>query len=591
MIKVIKKKIINTVMYKNYRKMWKFIKPYKWAAIISLIMSVPIGALEAGVAYLLKPFMDTVLVEKSVSASYIPIVIIGITIIQSILMFVSTFLNAYVGEKISINIKSQMFKKLLNREQAFFDNSSSGDIIFNFNNNVDNACSGLLQNIKTFSVRLCSSIALIVVLFVNSWRLSILALIALFLAMVPLTNVRKKITEATKGIFASRGLILTHFNQVFHGNKIIQTYNLKKSTQKDFEKTLNDFFKLKIKITKRTGAISPVMNILVACGIAGVIWYGGSLIEQGHITPGSFVSFTVSLMMLYTPIKKIGKLFGSVQLSFIAMERMFKILEQKSAINDSSDAKVLKTVNQGIEFKDVNFRYVGNRPVLKNINLKIDMGKTFAFVGNSGGGKSTLVNLIPRFYDIQEGSITIDGNDIRDLTMNSLRDNISVVFQNNFLFSGTLRKNLLVGKPKATEAELMHAIKSACLEDFVTSLPKGLDTQIGEMGSLLSGGQKQRIAIARAFLKDAPIVILDEATSALDNKSEKVVQQAIENLIKNKTVLIIAHRLSTIRHADKIIVIDNGEIVEKGNHNYLINKENGVYRSLYKTHFVDNNNK
>jgi subfamily B ATP-binding cassette protein MsbA len=258
-------------------------------------------------------------------------------------------------------------------------------------------------------------------------------------------------------------------------------------------------------------------------------------------------------------------------------------LENIPEIQNKLNAKVLDTVGKGISYKDVCFEYVKGRPVLKKVNLDIQKGQTVAFVGNSGGGKTTFVNLLPRFYDVTDGSISIDGTDVRDLDLASLRDKIAVVFQDNILFNGTIRKNILLGKKDATDEEIHQAVKNACLDEFITTLPKGLDTEIGERGILLSGGQRQRIAIARAFIKDAPIVILDEATSALDNKSEQIVQQAIYNLMEDRTVFIVAHRLSTVRNADKIVVINDGEIVESGSHDELVAREDSVYASLYRT--------
>lgn len=287
--------------------------------------------------------------------------------------------------------------------------------------------------------------------------------------------------------------------------------------------------------------------------------------------------------MLYNPIKSIGNNYNNVQMSLLAMERIFGQLERIPAIHNCEEPIKLEEIKEKIEYKGVSFAYLRNKPVLKDINLLIKVGQTVAFVGNSGGGKTTLVNLLPRFYDVNSGSIQIDGIDIRQYDLNSLRDQIAVVFQDNFLFDGSIRDNILLGKENATEQEINYAIKSACLDEFVSSLERGLDTQIGERGVLLSGGQKQRIAIARAFIKNAPIVILDEATSALDNKSEAVVQQAIDNLMKDRTVLIIAHRLSTVRNADRIVVVNYGEIVEEGTHDELIAKEDGVYSSLYRS--------
>ena len=334
---------------------------------------------------------------------------------------------------------------------------------------------------------------------------------------------------------------------------------------------------------QRTGMMSPLMHFIVSLGIAAVIWTGSYLIVHHEITAGNFVSFITALIMLYNPIKSIGNNYNNVQMAFMAMERVFDKLERRPAVCDKKGAVALTGVKEGIEYRDVCFEYTRGHPVLKHINMKAGVGHTIAFVGNSGGGKTTLVNLLPRFYDVKSGRILIDGTDIRNFTLESLRDKIAIVFQDNFLFAGTIKENILLGKENASEEEVREAVKSACLEEFVDGLEKGLDTEIGERGVLLSGGQKQRIAIARAFLKNAPIVILDEATSALDNKSEAVVQQAIDNLMKDRTVFIIAHRLSTVRNADRIVVVNYGEIVESGTHEELLEKENGVYASLYKS--------
>lgn len=338
-------------------------------------------------------------------------------------------------------------------------------------------------------------------------------------------------------------------------------------------------------MVQKTAWLTPMMHVMSAIGVGAVIGYGSYLIVNGTITSGNFVSFITALIMLYNPIKNIGKSVNAVQVSFLAIERISEILEVQPEIQNKEKAQELKEVKKEIKFKDVYFEYEKDVPVLKNINLNIKAGTTVALVGNSGGGKSTIVNLLPRFYDIKSGEISIDGKNIQDLTLESLREQIAVVFQDNFLFGGTIRDNLLVGNPNATEEELHKAIKMACLDEFVAEQEKGLDTDIGERGTLLSGGQRQRLSIARAFVKNAPIVVLDEATSALDNKSEAVVQKAIENLMKERTVFVIAHRLSTIQNADMIVVINDGQVVEKGTHQELLEKENGAYKALYTAQF------
>ena len=549
-----------------------------------MLITIPIGAMDAVIAWVLKPYMDIVMIEKGTNyTTFIPILIILFTLIQSIFNYSATYLNTWVGQKVSIGLKIDLFKKLLHYNAAFFDKRNSGEIVFRFNNDVDTSCNGLLANLKLFTTRLFSSVSLICVLFYNSWQLAIVAVVILGVALYPLTTVKKRIKTIMDKTVFSGSAVVTHFNETFNGNRIISSYNLYDYQEKKFSETLHQCFKLGIKMTQRTGIMSPMMHFIVSIGVAAVIWLGSYLIVTHAITPGNFVSFIAALIMLYTPIKAIGNNFNAVQTALMAMDRVFELLDGKPDITSKKDAIKLTGLKKGIEYKDVCFEYVAGKPVLKHINLKIKKGETVAFVGNSGGGKTTMVNLLPRFYDVTSGNLLFDGIDVRDLELDSLRDNIAIVFQDNFLFSGTIRDNIMLGKENATEEEVRAAVKSACLEEFINNLDKGLDTNIGERGTLLSGGQKQRIAIARAFLKNAPVVILDEATSALDNKSEAVVQQAVDNLMKDRTVFIIAHRLSTVRNADKIVVINYGELVEMGTHDELLKKENSIYASLYRS--------
>lgn len=573
-------------MVKNYRKILPYVKPYWVRALIAVLITIPIGSMDAVIAWSLKPYMDVVMLEQratTTQAALIPVLIIIFSSLQSLLNYTATYLNTWVGQKISQGVKIDLFDKLMHYNAAFFDKMNSGDVLFRFNNDVDMACSGLLSNLKLFTTRVFSSISLIAVLFYNSWQLAIVAVVVLAGALYPLTTVKRKIKSVMDKTIFSGAAVMTHYNETFNGNRIVTSYNLYDYQNQRFRETLRSVFKLGMKMIQRTGMMSPLMHFIVSLGIAAVIWLGSYLIVTKQITPGNFVSFITALIMLYNPIKSIGNNFNSVQMALMAMERVFGLLETVPVIHNKPDAKKLEKVEKTIEYKDVCFEYNPNKPILKHINLKITCGQTIAFVGNSGGGKTTLVNLLPRFYDIKSGQILIDGQDIRDLELNSLRDKIAIVFQDNFLFAGTIRENILLGRTDVSEEKLKSAIKCACLEEFINSLDKGLDTQIGERGVLLSGGQKQRIAIARAFIKDAPIVILDEATSALDNKSEAVVQQAIDNLMKDRTVFIIAHRLSTVRNADKIVVVNYGEIAEIGIHEELLANDNSVYGALYKT--------
>lgn len=570
----------------HYNRMWPFVKPYWIRALVGILLCIPIGALDSVVALALKPYMDLVLVDKTDrSPAYIPLLIVAFTTVQGFLNYAATYLNTWVGTKINQDLKRALFKKLLSLEIAFYDKNNSGYIMQRFSSDADMACTGLLDNLKVFISRLFSSLSLICVLIYNSWQLSIIAIVVLGCALLPLASVKRRIKFIVLKNVAEASKVFTNYNETYSGAKTIYSYNLQQKIYNKFDNTLRTIFKLTMKMVQKTAWMTPLMHIIISVGIGGVIGYGSYLIVNGTITSGNFVSFITALVMLYTPIKGIGKNFNNVQISFLAIERVMDILDMDPAVKDRADAGVLKQIEKGITFDDVTFEYVPGTPVLKNVSLNVRAGSTVAVVGNSGGGKTTLVNLLPRFYDVKSGAVKIDGQDIRSLTMESLRDKIAVVFQDNFLFEGTIRDNITLGKENASDEEIAAALKMAYLDDFVAGLENGVDTEIGERGALLSGGQRQRLAIARAFIKNAPIVILDEATSALDNKSEAVVQKAIDNLMQDRTVFVIAHRLSTVQNADKIVVVNDGQIVEEGTHDELLAIDNGAYKALYNAQF------
>ena len=569
--------------------MWPFVKPIWFISLLSLVIGVPIGSLDATIALFLKPYTDLVIVSNNAQAPwYLPFLIVGFTIIQGVLLYLSAFLTAYAGGKLNLNVKEALYNKLLSLDPKYYDEQNSGRILMRFSSDADLACSGLLSNLKNLVTRVCSTLSLLCVLIYTSWQLSIIAIIILAITVAPLTTVRrllKKIIAKNTDVIST---INTKYNETYSGNRTILAYNLQDTQRNSFIMNLNEIFKLSVKMVKRTAWISPFMHFSVSIGISLTIAYGSWLIVQGTITAGDFVSFLAALLMMYPPLKAMGNTIVNIQQGFLAIERIYDILDIEPDIQNSPEALKITNFDHAIKFQNVNFSYREGIPVLHDFSLEIKKNESIALVGNSGGGKSTIVSLLPRFYDIQSGTITIDGNNIKNIEIEALRSQITIVFQDNFLFNGTIRDNILLGKANATEEEIRKAIKAAYLDEFIAELENGLDTPIGERGNLLSGGQKQRVAIARAFLRNSPILILDEATSALDNKSEAIVQKAIENLMANKTVIIIAHRLSTIKNVDKIAFIQEGSLAEFGTHNELMNIKNGHYKTLYNLQFKSN---
>ena len=570
----------------NYKKMWPFVKPYWFRALLGLLLALPVGALDATVAMFMKSYTDDVLVAKNATfAAYIPLLIIAFVLVQSVLTYLVKYLNSWVGNKITQDVRKKLFYKLLSMHSGYFDKTDSGFIMLRYNNDADTACNGLINNLRMMVTRVFSSVTLIFVLFYNSWQLTVIAVGAFSAAGALIFIVRRKLEELVQNTVVINSIAMRAYNEMFNGNRTVAAYNLQEDQEKRFNRLMDDVINLNMGMVKHTGWLSPVMHFIVSLGLALVFWQSSSMIVNGTITSGNFTSFVAALLMLYTPVKTMGDNYVDIKKAFLAIDRIFELFALKTEISDKPGAITLTAVRNEIRFNNVSFAYKPGVYVLKDINLTVPVGKTIALVGNSGGGKSTIVSLLPRFYNVSKGSITIDGVNIENFTLKSLRDHISVVFQDNFLFTGTIRENIMIGRPGATEKDLQDAVKNAHLDDFIRTLKNGLDTELGERGLTLSGGQRQRVAIARAFIRQAPIVILDEATSALDNKSEAIVQKALDNLTKNRTVFVIAHRLSTVVNADKIVVLNEGRIVEEGTHEQLLQIPNGAYASLYNAQF------
>ncbi len=581
-------------------RIFPYIKPFMGRVVLNLAIAIPLGLLDGIVALALKPYLDFVvngnpehtwtffgftIHSQAFLAAIIPFGIVGFAIFQGVLKYANNYLTDWTGNKISNFLKVDLFRKLTVLDPQFFDVNSSGIVLTRFLTDPETASKSIIDNIKALITTGFGLLGLVAVLLYNSWKLAIIGVTIMAIAVTPVVLIRKRIKKVSNANMVVGGNMATNFNETFAGNKIMAAYNLQENQNQKFEKQVHEQFNLTMSLTKRVGWMSPIMYAVCSVGIAFVMAYGNHLILTGEMTAGSFASFVTSLLLLYKPTKTLGNTLTVLQNTFVAMGRTFELFDLVPEIHSPENPYKMRALKNIIEFKNVYFEYEPETPVLKNFSLSVNKNETIALVGNSGGGKSTVVSLLPRFYDVKSGSITFDGVDIREFDLKSLRNNISFVFQDNFLFTGTLRENIMMGNENATEEQLQKAIEMAHLDEFVEALEDGLDTLVGERGSNLSGGQRQRVAIARAILKDAPIVILDEATSALDNKSEAIVQRALDNLIHNKTVFVIAHRLSTIQNADRIAVINEGELVELGTHNELMMLSNGVYKNLYDMQF------
>lgn len=599
-------KLSNTTAQNSFKygwllsRIWPYIKPYMFRIICGFLVAIPLGLLDGVTAFALKPFMDYVVGKQDwifhilgyefiltwqMFAFIIPFGVIAFAGFQGVLRYLNDYISAWTSQRITNDVKFDLFHKLIYMDPQFYDENPSGIIISRYMADPQTASAGIVDQIKTITTSLFGALGLIGVMLYSSWKLAFIGVLVLCIAFIPVALIRKRIKATSNKNMVIGGNITTNINETYNGNKVMAAYELQNRQEQYFRDQIWEGFRVNMSLTKRAAWMSPLMYLIASCGIATVLGYGTHLITSGQMTAGSFASFVTSLLLLYKPVKTLGGTLTGIQNIFVAMGRVFELFDLQPTIQDKKDAIDMKGLNDKIELQNVWFEYVPNQPVLKNLSLTINKNETLAIVGNSGGGKSTLVNLLPRFYDIKSGSIRIDGVDIRDYTISSLRHNIAMVFQDNFLFSGTIRENILMGNPEATEDELNQAIESAHLQEMIADLPQGLDTLLGERGMTLSGGQRQRVAIARAMIKNTPIVILDEATSALDNKSEAIVQKALDNLIKNKTVFVIAHRLSTIKNADRIAVINDGELVELGNHGELMSIENGQYKALYEMQF------
>lgn len=566
-------------------RLLQYVKPYKSWLVISMVCMVIVASMAGAQAYLVKPLLDEIFFNKDgTMLKLVPLVIMGVFLVKGLFSYSYNYFLQKVGQSIIRDLRNLLYSHIQSLPLSFFQKKPTGELISRILSDV-NLIQGAVSNVLVGILKdTCQVIFLIGVIFYQDWRMASIAMISLPLVIYPIVNFGRRHRRLSRGSQQTTAQVSNILYETITGNRIVKAFSMEKYEVSRFAKTLDELFAIVMRNT-RIGAISsPLMEVLGGVGISLVVWYGGSQVLADKSTPGTFFSFLTALIMIYQPIKGVSAINNSLQQGIAAAERVFDVLDIQSDVAEKKDAIELPLIKDAIEFTNARFQYDKDTEVLKGINLKVKAGEVLAVVGTSGGGKSTLVNLIPRFYDVSSGSLTIDGTDIRDVTFKSLRDQVGVVTQQTILFNDTVRNNIAYGSLDASEEQIKDAARAAHALGFIQNMPKGFDTVIGESGARLSGGERQRISIARAILKNAPILILDEATSSLDTESEHEVQQAIENLVQSRTTIVIAHRLSTIRNADRIVVIQAGEIVEEGTHDTLL-PLGGVYKMLHDMQF------
>ncbi|MBS2006799.1 MAG: ATP-binding cassette domain-containing protein [Cyanobacteria bacterium SZAS TMP-1] len=569
-----------------YMRLLRYIKPYWLFFTFGLLAAIPSGAMDGAIAWLAGAGLDKIFVENRTHMIYfVPLGVLAVALLQGTFRFFEAYNIRYVGAAAIRDLRNELFCHLQKQPLLYYQGQSSGVLIGRLINDVAIIEVAISQAFQSLISRTITLISLVTVLLLQSWMLTIIAVSILSLIVVPVSIYGKKIRRSSRGGQEAIGDLVSVLSESIQGAKIVQSFNLESYQTTRFQSTNQTFFYNAIKAVKSEAILSPILAMIGAIGIAAVIWVAGTMVVAHTMSLGKLSAFVISLLLLYSPIKNIGRINGIVQPALAAAARVFEVLDREPDLKDCDKPIELKSGPHRIKFDHVYFQYPSNETmVLRDICMDVEPGKMIALVGLSGSGKSTMANLIPRFFDVTSGAILIDGINIKEIALDSLRNQIAVVTQDNFLFNTTVAENIRLGNLKASQEDVEKAAKEAFCHDFIMALPEKYETKIGERGVRLSGGQQQRLAIARAFLKDAPLIIMDEATSSLDNESEAMVQEALNKLMEGRTVVVIAHRLSTVRHADQIYVLDHGQVLESGTHGQLI-EENATYARLIRAQF------
>ena len=573
--------------FRLYLRLLRYVRPYKKQLVTATLAMIGVAAMTAVSALIIKNVLDDVFIARDRDMLLlIPLAIIAIYLLKGIFRYVRTYVMSWAGLKMVRDIRNELYEHMHRMSLSFFTETPTGVLMSRVTYDVNMMQMAITEALVGAFRDVFTILGLTIVVFYRNAQLGMLAMVGLPLAFYPLVKFGRRMKKASRRSQENMGNLNKLMQEKISGAGLIKASGTEAAELEEFKQENEKLVRSFLKIQRVKALSNPVMEFIGAASVALIIWVGGLTVINGKMTVGEFFSFLAALMMLYEPVKHITSVNNVIQQGLAAAERVFDILDISPEIDDVPEAMELPRSSGHIAFKDVSFRY-GKEWVLKDINLDIPSGTKIAIVGTSGGGKTTMVNLIPRFYDVSEGQITIDGYDIRQVTQNSLRKQISIVSQDVILFNDKIRKNICYGMNDVSDSDLEEALQAAYALDFVNSLPDGYDTVIGERGARLSGGQRQRLSIARALLKDSPILILDEATSSLDTESEHLVQKALQNLIQGRTTLTIAHRISTVKDADLIIVITKGRIAESGCHEELLGLE-GEYSRLYSLLVEDN---
>jgi subfamily B ATP-binding cassette protein MsbA len=530
---------------------------------------------------MVKPLLDKIFFEQDqTTLNLLPLALVILFLFKGFFYYIYTVLLEKVGQGVIRDLREQVFSHLHSLPISYFHQTPTGELISRVISDVTLIQYAVSQALVGIIKDLLQAVCLLGVIFFMNWQLASFSMIFLVAAVIPIVIFGRRHRLYSNQSQETMAQISNILHETIAGNRIVKAFCMEKYEAGRFGKAAQRLFTIYINDAKVRNFSHALMELLGGVFVAFVIWYGGHEVIKGNSTPGTFFSFLTALVMIYEPVKSLSRVNSTVQQGMAAAKRVFMILDTVPEITDKSDAISLPPLQKHIEFKEVSFSYDGNVRVLDTINLRVKRGECLALVGTSGAGKTSLVNLVPRFFEVSSGQLLIDGHDIRDVSLASLRGQVAIVTQQTILFNDTVRNNIAYGEPDRTENDIIEAARTAHALDFIKQLPEGFDTVIGESGAKLSGGQQQRLSIARAILKDAPILILDEATSSLDTESEREVQNALDNLMRDRTTLVIAHRLSTIRNADRIIVMQQGRIVEEGSHDQLLNN-GGVYEMLH----------